>query len=241
MSADHQPVRTVPAVHARQDTVPDPAFEIGLSEALKGWYTRDGLVELYGRYAAGDGALDVMMRRCIWRAAARRCGHGLKVGSNVGFKHLETFEIGDNVFIGAQAYIQGRFDGTTIIGDNVWIGPQAYMDARQLVIEEYVGWGPGAKILGSAHTALPVDVPVLRTDLEIKPVRICAWADVGTNATILPGVTVGRGAIVGAGAVVTRDVPPFAIVAGVPAKLVRWRKDPDTGINQLVEENVSEG
>src|SRR5829696_9322099 len=127
MSADDQ-IRTVPAVHGRQDTRPDPDFEIGLSEALKGWYTRDGLVELFGRYSAGDGALDVMMRRAIWRAATRRCGHGLKVGSGVGFKHLETFEVGDNVFIGAQAYIQGRFDGTTVIGDNVWIGPQAYMD-----------------------------------------------------------------------------------------------------------------
>ena len=56
--------------------------------------------------------------------------------SGVGFKHLETFEIGDSVFIGAQAYIQGRFDGTTIIGDHVWIGPQAYMDARDLVLED---------------------------------------------------------------------------------------------------------
>ena len=164
-----------------------------------------------------------MMRRCIWRAAVRRCGHGLQVGSGVGFKHLETFELGDGVFIGAQAYIQGRFDGTTIIGNHVWIGPQAYLDARDLVLEDYVGWGPGAKVLGSAHTGLPVDVPIVNTDLEIKPVRIDAWADIGTNATILPGVTVGRGAIVGAGAVVTHDVPPFAIVAGVPAKFLRWR------------------
>jgi acetyltransferase-like isoleucine patch superfamily enzyme len=98
------------------------------------------------------------------------------------------------------------------------------MDTRDLVLEDYVGWGPGAKVLGSAHTGVPADVPILHTDLEIKPVRICAWADVGTNATILPGVTVGRGAIVGAGAVVTRDVAPFAIVAGVPARFIRWRE-----------------
>ena len=54
-------------------------------------------------------------------------------------------------------------------------------------------------------------------------VRIGAWADVGTNAVILPGVTVGKGSIVGAGAVVTKDVLPFSIVAGVPAKFLRWR------------------
>jgi acetyltransferase-like isoleucine patch superfamily enzyme len=172
----------------------------------------------------GDGPLDSMMRRCIWRAVARRCGHGLQIGSGVGFKHLETFEIGDGVFIGAQAYVQGRFDGTTIIGDRVWIGPQAYMDARDLILEEFVGWGPGAKVLGSAHTGTPIDVPIVHTDLRIKPIRIGAWADIGTNATILPGITVGRGAIVGAGAVVTHDVEPFAIVAGVPARFLRWRE-----------------
>jgi acetyltransferase-like isoleucine patch superfamily enzyme len=97
------------------------------------------------------------------------------------------------------------------------------MDARDLVLGDYVGWGPGAKVLGSAHTGLPADVPIIATDLEIRPVRIEAWADIGTNATILPGVTVGRGAIVGAGAVVTNDVAPFAIVAGVPARFLRWR------------------
>ena len=53
--------------------------------------------------------------------------------------------------------------------------------------------GPGAKLLGSSHTANPIDVPIIRTDLEIKPVRIGAWADIGTNATILPGVTIGKG------------------------------------------------
>lgn len=224
MSADDRPVRVVAAVHGRESRRPDPAFEIGLAESLKESYGPASLVELYARFAAGDGPLDVMMRRCIWRAAARRCGHGLQVGSGAGFKHLETFELGESVFIGAQAYIQGRFDGTTVIGDHVWIGPQAYMDARDLVIEEYVGWGPGAKILGSSHTGLPADVPIVHTDLEIRPVRIGAWADIGTNATILPGVTIGKGAIVGAGAVVTRDVEPFAIVAGVPARFLRWRE-----------------
>jgi acetyltransferase-like isoleucine patch superfamily enzyme len=223
MSGEKPGARVVRSVHGRQERKPDPDFQIGLAESLKAAYGIVGLLELYARFAQGDGPLDTMMRRCIWRAAARRCGHGLQVGSGVGFKHLETFEIGDSVFIGAQAYIQGRFDGRTVIGNHVWIGPQAYMDARDLIIEDYVGWGPGAKVLGSAHTAIPADVPIVHTDLEIKPVRIGAWADIGTNATILPGVTIGNGAIVGAGAVVTQDVAPFAIVAGVPARFLRWR------------------
>jgi len=60
----------------------------------------------------------------------------------------------------------------------------------------------------------------------IKPVRVGDGADIGVNAVLLPGVTVGKGAIVGAGAVVTTDVAPYAIVAGVPAKVLRSRTDP---------------
>ena len=82
-------------------------------------------------------------------------------------------------------------------------------------------------------------MPIIRTDLEIKPVRIEAWADVGTGAVILPGVTVGKGSIIGAGAVVTADVPPFAIVAGVPARFLRWREgvEPASGSPQIERGN----
>jgi acetyltransferase-like isoleucine patch superfamily enzyme len=217
--------RIVAAVHGRRQAEQDTEFEIGLAEWLTNAYGADRLVELYGRFASGDGPMDCLMRRAIWRNLARRCGPGLQVGSGAIFRHPETFEIGRGVFIGVQSYIQGRFDGTCVIGDNVWIGPQAFLDARDLIMEECVGWGPGAKILGSTHSGVPANVPVIRTDLEIKPVRIGAWADIGTNATILPGVTIGKGAIVGAGAVVTSDVAPFAVVAGVPAKFLHWRTD----------------
>jgi acetyltransferase-like isoleucine patch superfamily enzyme len=229
MSADVTSVaRIVQAVHGRREIPQDPGFQRELSTELKRSYGAAGLIELYGRFSAGDGYVDAMMRKAIWQAATRQCGAGLQIGSSAGFKHPETFEIGSGVFIGAQAYIQGRYDGTCVIGNNVWIGPQAFLDARDLVIEECVGWGPGAKILGSSHTAIPIDVPIIRTNLEIKPVRVGAWADIGTNATILPGVTIGKGAIVGAGAVVVSDVAPFSVVAGVPAKFLRWRSDSDT-------------
>ena len=221
---EHQPgARIVPAVHGKKETQPDPSFELELSDHLKNCYSREALLEQYSRFALGDGGLDDLMRRAIWRAVARSFGHRVRIGSGVGFKHLETFEIGNGVFVGAQAYIQGRFDGTTKIGNNVWIGPQAYFDARHLILEDHVGWGPGAKVLGSSHTGLPIDRPIIETDLEIRPVHVQAWADIGTGAVLLPGVTIGKGSIVGAGAVVTRDVEPFAIVAGVPARFVRWR------------------
>lgn len=224
MADAQRTVRVVPAVHGRREIKPDADYELGLAAHLRGSMEPAVLLREYARFAHGLTEFDATMRRVFWRALARDCGHGLRVEPGVGFKHIETFSIGAGVFIGAGAYLQGRFDGEFRVGDRVWIGPQAYFDARALVIEDDVGWGPGAKVLGSAHTGVPIDLPVIRTDLHIQPVRIEAQADVGVNAIVLPGVRVGRGAIVGAGAVVTEDVAAYSIVAGVPARFLRWRE-----------------
>ena len=227
--------RIVKAVHGSQELKQDPKYEVELASNLRQQYSTEGLIELYSRFAVGDGKFDAMMRKVICRAVARQFGHSVNINSGVGFKHLETFEIGDQVFIGSQSFLQGRFDGKCIIGNHVWIGPQSYFDARNLIIEDYVGWGPGAKVLGSSHTGIPANVPIIQTDLEIKSVKIETGADIGMNAVILPGVTVGEGSIVGAGAVVTKDVAPFSIVAGVPAKFLRWREN-----NQLLQKTENE-
>ena len=79
------------------------------------------------------------------------------------------------------------------------------------MIEDYVGWGPGAKVLGSSHTGDPLDVPIIATNLVIKPVVIGYGADIGVNSVILPGIHVGAHAIVGAGAVVTETFPTMRL------------------------------
>ena len=216
-------MRVVPAVHGRRTVDRDPTDELELADRLRRDHTRAQLLDLASVHAMGDNDSDARMRRAVWRALAKRFGHGVRIGRGAMAKHPETFEIGDGVVIGEQSFIQGRFDGRCVLGDHVWLGPQAYLDARDLVLEDYVGWGPGARALGSQHTGQPADVPIISTDLRIEPVRVGAWADIGVNAVLMPGVTVGRGAIVGAGAVVTQDVPAFAIVTGVPARFTRWR------------------
>ena len=215
--------RVVHAVHGRRALTPDPPFEIGLAEHLRSTHDAAALSALYSRFSDGGTDFDAMMRRAVLRALSRRLGDSVQVGRGVMLRHPETFSIGSGVFIGDQVILQGRFDGRCEIGDHTWLGPQAFFDARDLIIEEYVGWGPGAKVLGSAHTALPADVPIITTDLEIRPVVIEAGADIGMNAVILPGVRIGKGAIVGAGAVVTTDVEPNTVVAGVPARVIRRR------------------
>jgi acetyltransferase-like isoleucine patch superfamily enzyme len=216
--------RIVKAVHGLREVEPDPQFELDMAAHLREQLSREQLMEAFSHHANGRGPIDVMMRRICLRALVKKLGAGANIGKNVSVIHPETFEIGDGVFIGEQTIIQGRFDGRCVIGDGVWIGPQSYFDARDLVIEERVGWGPGAKVLGSEHTGSPAGVPLIQSDLRIAPVRICAGADIGVNSIILPGVTVGREAIVGAGAVLTEDVPDFATVAGVPARVIGRRK-----------------
>ena len=215
--------RVVPAYHGRAAAT-TPAEEIQEAKRLRNAHDADGLLVLYSQHVCGLGAQDARMRRVLWRALAKSCGEDLQVGAGALFRNIETFEIGDHVYIGPQSYIKGRHDGRCVMGHHVWIGPQAFLDARDLELGDYVGWGPGARVLGSLHTGQPAHVPIIQTDLEIKPVRIGAEADIGTSAVILPGVTVGRGAIVGAGAVVAQDVPSFAIVAGIPARFLRWRE-----------------
>ena len=219
--------RVVKAVHGVRTVEPDAADELKESADLRATETKEQLLTRYSAACYDDSAAGARMRRVVLRAMCKSFGNGVRVGVGVLVLHPHTFELGDAVFIGNQTFLQGRHDGRCVIGAHTWIGPQSYFDCRDLELGEYVGWGPGAKVLGSEHTGEPVDVPIIQTDLVIKPVRVEDGADIGVNAVLLPGVRIGKGAIVGAGSVVTRDthVPANAIYVGVPARFLRSRTD----------------
>lgn len=140
--------------------------------------------------------------------------------------HPETISLGRNVYVGHQTILKGYYKNEMKIGDFVWIGQGCFFhSAGGITIEEEVGIGPHVKILTSVHEEPPRSTPIPRSPLQFAPVHIEAGADIGVNATILPGVRIGRGAMVGAGAVVNKDVPPYAVVAGVPARVLRFRPE----------------
>jgi acetyltransferase-like isoleucine patch superfamily enzyme len=217
--------RQVEATFGKREIRPDPHWELDFASHLRDTLTASERLALFAEHRSGEHAFACLMRRVVMRALCKRTGNDLQVGPDVVLKHPETMEFGDSVFLGAQAYLQGRFDGTCRIGNHVWIGPQAYFDARNLVLEDYVGWGPGAKVLGSSHTGIPLDRPVITTSLVIRPVHVGYGADIGMNACLLPGVRIGEHSIIGAGAVVTHDIPPYSIAAGVPARILRDRRE----------------
>ncbi len=213
--------RLIKAVFGTKEIKEDPAFQSEFSKYLTGNFTVEMRLSIYDRFKTGDTKFDALMRRILLKSLLKNLGNDVTIAPGFSFIHPETIEIGNGVFIGSHTFVQGRFDGYCKIGNKVWIGPYSYFDARDLVIEDNVGWGPGAKVLGSEHVAEPKDIPIIQTDLLIKPVRICQGSEIGMNAIILPGVTVGEGAIVGAGAVVTKDVEPYTVVVGVPARFLK--------------------
>ena len=103
-------------------------------------------------------------------------------------------------------------------GKNIFINIGVmFTDLGGITIEDKVLIGPGAKLLSVNHS---ID-PEKRRGIIASPILIKENAWIGANATILPGVTVGKNSIVAAGAVVTEDVPDNVIVGGVPAKIIK--------------------
>jgi acetyltransferase-like isoleucine patch superfamily enzyme len=153
-----------------------------------------------------------------------RLGSGVVFESGVLVFHPENVEIGNDVYVGHQTILKAYHVNKMTIGDGTWIGQQCFFhSAGGLAIGRNVGIGPGVRIVTSAHRLDQVDRPILRSDVSFAAVVIEDDADIGVGAILLPGVHIGRGVQVGAGAVVTGDVADYAIVAGVPARPIGSR------------------
>lgn len=135
---------------------------------------------------------------------------------------------GNDVYIG----LGGDFIPSHIhCGHHVHIGPHASFMASiaHIYIGNYVTFGPFVTIRGGNHRIDMIGKHIYEIGSAEKlpendgDVMIEDGVWVGCNAIILKGVTIGRGAVVAAGAVVTKDVPPYAIVGGNPAKVIRFR------------------
>ncbi len=127
-----------------------------------------------------------------------------------------------------------NYFGNLIVGDGCYFGKAVFLDLKdRIVIEECVTVAMQVTVI--THTDVG-NSPLSRSIIPVTqaPVVICRGAYVGARATILQGVEIGECAVVAAGAVVTKSVPPFSVVAGVPAKAIREFMAPN-----LAEENAS--
>ena len=138
---------------------------------------------------------------------------GNKIGNNFQTGHhvlvREENEIGNNVSVGTASVVEHHVK----IGNNVRIHTQAFVPEMS-VLEDGAWIGPNAVITNAAYPLSP------NVKNELKGAIVKKGAKIGANATLLPGITIGENALVGAGAVVTKDVPPNKVVAGNPATVI---------------------
>ncbi len=118
---------------------------------------------------------------------------------------------------------KAEFEYDTIIGENSGIGIRAVIPPM-VTIGENVMMGPDCHIFTAFHEYSRTDIPMIQQGYsERRPVVIGNDVWIGIRVIIMPGVHIGNGCIIGAGAVVTHDVPDYAVVGGVPARVIRYR------------------
>ncbi len=141
-------------------------------------------------------------RAAACRRLFRYCGAKVNVERGADFYTGWEIEIGDNSGLGINCTVPFNLK----LGRDVMMGPDVY-------------------IVGENHAFARDDV-AMRLQGKTNPARVRIEDDVwiGARVIVLPGVTIGKGAIVGAGAVVTKDVPAYAVCAGNPARVIRFRK-----------------
>jgi len=148
------------------------------------------------------GKLAGKLRYVLCKHLFRKCGRDVNIEHGADFLTGNTIEIDDRSTIGIDSWIRADL----IIGKNVMMASQV-------------------TIYGKYHRYDQIGIPMRDQGYgEFGPVVIEDDVWIGTKAIILKGIHIGKGAIVGAGAVVTKDVPSYAIVAGNPAKVIKWRK-----------------
>lgn len=148
----------------------------------------------------GYNGLFERIRASLVKGFVDSCGAYVNIQPNATI--ARRIRIGDHSGIGNKCIIQGN----VTIGRHVMMGPEVYIYTQNHCF---------------ARTDIPMDQQGFA---EEKPVFIEDDVWIGSRVTILPGVRIGQGSIVGAAAVVTKDVPPYSVVAGNPAKVVRIRE-----------------
>jgi acetyltransferase-like isoleucine patch superfamily enzyme len=139
----------------------------------------------------------IPFRRLLAENIFGSCGPAFLCEENVRFNFGRYIEVGESVFFNRGCFLDAK--GGIVVGNEVALGEDV-------------------KIFTHAHSEAS------HIERTYQPVEICDYAKIYSGATLMPGVTVGKQAIVGAGAMVTHDVPENTVVAGIPAKVIRERR-----------------
>ena len=171
-------------------------------EKLYGCLPRSARGRLFNRLASRRGMLALGKRYALLRTLAAGVGDNVRIEDNCYISRPQNLTLGSNVSIWPMTYIEAS--GGVTIGSDVSIAH-------------------GVTVMSEEHEFGSHDLPIKDQGKRYAPVVIENDVWIGAKAVILSGVTVHSGAVIGAGAVVTKDVPENAVVAGVPARVIKTR------------------
>ena len=195
------------------------------------------------------GALGLVVRSKLYPLLLGRSGRNVSFGVNVVLRHPHKIRIGDDVVIddGCCLDAKGTDNEGISIGDGVFIGRNTILSCKNgdIIVDDHANIGFNSEIFSAARVRLGknalvaayvylvggdhlydrVDTPVLQQGRTARGIEVDDNVWLGAHVVVSDGSRVGRDAIIGAGAVVIGDVPPFHIAAGVPAKIIRDRRD----------------
>ena len=198
--------------------------------------------------ASVPGALGLFLRSKLYPRLLGRCGRGVVFGQNVALRHPHKIVIGDNVVIDDNCLLdaKGRDNTGIRIGNGVFVGRNSILSCKNgdIVLEDNVNIGFNSEVfsgnlvtigrdtlvaaycyfIGGDHDAGSLDKAVLHQGSTARGIRVAPNGWFGAGVKILDGVTIGENAVVGAGAVVTRDIPACSVAVGIPAKVIRDRR-----------------
>ena len=149
------------------------------------------------------GRIGIGLRYCSLKRICKSCGENVVVYPGAYLTYLESCVLGNNISIHENCNIGCK--GGLSVGDNVMISQ-------------------GVSILTTEHDYLQLAIPMRDAPIILKSVSIGNDVWIGAHAVITSGVKVGQGSVIGAGCVVTKDIPSWSIAVGVPARIIKTRK-----------------
>lgn len=174
--------------------------------------------------------LGFKLRYVFWKLAIASCGG--KIGRNVKFyegvrlscNRPGKIEIGDNVRILRNVTIATSDSGKISVGNNVHIGESTIIQSgAEIRIKDNVIIGPQNIIVDFDHIYSDKNVPIIQQGHNANKIIIEEDAWISSHCSVIKGTVIGKGSVIGSGAVVTKDIAPYSVACGIPAKVIKKR------------------
>lgn len=221
--------------------------EIVLGESSTWYLIKYELITLVASWL--PGALGLVLRGKLYPLLLGSVGRNVTFGSNVVLRHPRKIHLGNDVVIDDNVVLdaKGNDNEGLFIGNGVFVGRNTILSCKNgdIVIDDNANLGFNSEIfsasrvrvgknvlmaayvylVGGTHTFNRSDIPIIKQERSSQGIEVGDNSWLGAHAVVFDGVTVGRECIIGAGAVITLDIPDWKIAVGVPAKVVKDRRE----------------